>query len=120
MRVIITGGTGLIGSSLANNIAEEGNEAIVLSRNPDKHRHKFSDDIRLIEWDAKTAQGWGEWADGAHAIVNLAGANLAGEGFLPSRWTPARKKIIRDSRLQAGQAVVEAVAQAKNKPSVVI
>ena len=120
MRVIITGGTGLIGSSLAIQLAEEGHEAVVLSRSPEKHRQKFPSTVILVGWDAQTAADWDHLVDGSGAIVNLAGANLAGEGFLPSRWTTGRKKSIRESRLNAGRAVVEAVEMAATKPEVVI
>ena len=75
--------------------------------------------MRAERWDARTAEGWGHLADGAAAIVNLAGASLAGEGFFPTRWTDERRRIIRDSRLNASRAVVEAVAQAEQKPRVV-
>lgn len=118
MRVIITGGTGLIGSSLAKNLAADGHEVIVLSRNP--ARHTFPDGVRGEEWDSKTAVGWGHLADGADAIVNLAGAPIAGTGLLPSRWTEERKHRIRQSRIDAGTAVTEAIAAANNKPNVLI
>jgi hypothetical protein len=77
-------------------------------------------DVRAGRWDGRTANGWAQLADGADAIVNLAAAQLAGGRLLPSRWTAERKRIIRDSRVQAGQAVVEAVSQASQKPGVVI
>jgi uncharacterized protein (TIGR01777 family) len=80
----------------------------------------LADQVRVEQWDAATGNGWGHLADGALAIVNLAGENLAGEGFLPSRWTEERKARIRDSRLRAGQAVVQAVEAAAVKPRVVI
>jgi uncharacterized protein (TIGR01777 family) len=76
--------------------------------------------VRAERWDARTAEGWGHLADGAGAIVNLAGASMAGEGFFPTRWTDERQRIIRESRINAGRAVVEAVAQAEHKPRVVI
>src|SRR5690606_5242428 len=71
-------------------------------------------------WDARTAAGWGSLVDGAGAVVNLAGESIAGEGFLPSRWTPERKRRIRDSRVNAGNAVTEAIKAAANKPTVLI
>ena len=37
MRIIITGGTGLIGSKLSASLAKDGHEVILLSRNPDRH-----------------------------------------------------------------------------------
>jgi hypothetical protein len=117
-RVIITGGTGLIGSALARELAAD-YEVIVLSRSPGQQR-SLPGGVQVVGWDARTTQGWGRLADGAEAIVNLAGYPLDGPGFLPSRWTDARRQIIRQSRLDAGNAVVEAVRQAAVKPRVVI
>jgi hypothetical protein len=71
-------------------------------------------------WDARTAEGWGHLADGADAIVNLAGASMAGEGFFPTRWTDQRQRVIGDSRIHTGRAVVAAVEQATQKPRVVV
>jgi uncharacterized protein len=119
MRFILTGGTGLIGRALAGRLAGEGREVIVLTRSPERVTGLPSG-VRAVGWDGRTSQGWGELADGAAGIVNLAGANIAGEGLLPARWSPARKAVIRDSRLNAGRAVVEAVAQAAVKPAVLI
>ena len=119
MRVIITGGAGFIGRALAADLAAAGYEVVVLSRNPAKAAG-LPAGVRAERWDGRTAAGWGHLADGALAIVNLAGENLAGGGFIPARWTPERKQLIRQSRLDAGQAVVEAVQAAQVKPQVVI
>lgn len=119
MRVIITGGTGLIGRALSASLAPDGHEVIVLSRTPERATG-VTEGVRVERWDGRTATGWALWADGADAIVNLAGANLAGEGFFPSRWTDERKRLIRESRISAGRAVVAAVEQATAKPRVVI
>ncbi|WP_420642184.1 TIGR01777 family oxidoreductase [Candidatus Leptofilum sp.] len=118
MRVIITGGTGLIGSALAKNLAANGHEVIVLSRNPAKY--SFPANVRGEKWDSKTAANWGHLADGADAIVNLAGEPIAGTGLLPSRWTDERKQRIRQSRIDAGTAVTEAIRAATNKPKLLI
>jgi uncharacterized protein (TIGR01777 family) len=114
-RVLITGGTGLIGRPLALSLAGSGYEVIVLTRNPDSARGLFEGHCRLERWDGRTAEGWGGLADGALAIVNLAGDNL-GRG----RWTKAKKDRIIRSRIEAGAAVVDAVRAAAAKPSVVI
>lgn len=119
MRVIITGGTGLIGRALANSLAQDKHEVVILSRNKNRAAGLASG-VQVVEWDAKTAQGWGALADGAGAIINLAGESIAGEGFPPSRWTDERKKRIRDSRMSAGKAVLEAITAAQNKPAVLI
>lgn len=119
MRVIITGGAGQIGRALSAVLAKSGYEVIVLSRDPARTPN-LAAGVSAERWDGRTAAGWGGLADGSLAIVNLAGENLAGRGFLPAAWTPERKALIRSSRLEAGSAVVEAVAAAKVKPRVVI
>ncbi|MEJ5197443.1 MAG: NAD-dependent epimerase/dehydratase family protein, partial [Anaerolineae bacterium] len=118
MRIIITGGTGQIGRALVQELIFGGYEVVVLSRRP-AQVSGLPPRVEVAAWDGRTAQGWGHLADGALAIVNLAGENLAGAGFLPARWTAERKQLIRESRLNAGRAVVEAVAQAQLKPRVV-
>ena len=45
---------------------------------------------------------------------------MAGEGFFPTRWTDKRRRIIRESRLNAASAVIEAVSLAEQKPRVLI
>ncbi len=114
MRTIITGGTGLIGRALSADLAARGHEVIVLSRSPERALGMPAG-VRLVRWDARTAHGWGSLADGAGAIVNLAGENIAA-----GRWTADRKRRILESRLNAGRAVVEAVQAAVRKPGVVV
>lgn len=113
-RIIITGGTGLIGQELSTDLVKDGHEVIVLSRSPNRE-HGVPQGVQVVGWDARTAEGWGHLADGAAAIVNLAGENLAA-----GRWTAERKRRIIQSRVNAGQAVVEAVRAAAQKPGVVI
>ena len=114
MKVVITGGTGLLGNALALDLNKDGHEVIVLSRNPE-HMKDIPRGIQLIKWDGQTAQGWGRLADGADAVVNLAGENLSA-----GRWTNIRKRRIQDSRVNGGKAVVQAIEAAENKPKVVI
>ena len=114
MKVIITGGTGLIGQALAADLAADGHEVILLSRSKGAIAG-LSPTIRVEKWDGRTAAGWGHLVDGADAIVNLAGANISA-----GRWTAKRKQEILQSRQNAGAAVVQAVQQAQNKPAVVI
>ena len=114
MRAIITGGTGLIGRALAADLTAEGHEVILLSRDPARATG-LPEGVQVERWDARTAEGWGHLVDGADAIVNLVGESLAS-----GRWTAERKRRIRDSRVLGGQAVVEAVRSAANKPKVVV
>ena len=114
MRLIIAGGTGLIGRALTADLTAEGHEVIVLSRNPARAAG-LPEGARVERWDARSADGWGHLVDGADAIVNLVGESLAS-----GRWTAERKRRIRDSRVSGGQAIVEAVRSAANKPQVVV
>lgn len=114
MRTIITGGSGLIGRALAAELAAQGHEVVALSRAPEQVKGLPSG-VRAARWDGRTAQGWAELANGAKAIVNLAGESLAS-----SRWTPERRRAIQESRIQAGQAVVEAIHAAAQPPEVLI
>ncbi len=122
MRVIITGGTGLIGRALAASLAAEGHEVIILSRAPEKATG-LPQGVRAVGWDGRTASGWGELADGAEAIVNLAGESIGGENMLAlitKPWTRERLQLIRTSRVNAGRAVVQAIEQARVKPHVLV
>lgn len=58
MRVLITGGTGMIGRALATNLLQDNgkNEVIVLSRNPERIR-KPQPGVQYLGWDGRTAQG---------------------------------------------------------------
>ena len=125
MRVLITGGTGLIGRALSASLASEGHEVIVLTRSTERARSAelathLPGGVRVERWDARTTEGWGHLVDGADAIVNLAGSSIAGEGFFPTRWTDEQRRLIRESRLNSSRAVVQAVSQAEQKPRVVI
>lgn len=119
MRVLIAGGSGLIGRALTAELASHGYEVVILSRTPTRVGN-LPKGARAVGWDANTAEGWGHLADGAHAVVNLTGASIAGEGFFPSRWTNENRRVIRDSRLNSSRAVVEAVAQAEHRPRVLV
>lgn len=114
MRVIITGGTGLIGTALGADLVSSGHEVIALSRNPSRATG-LPAGMRAERWDGRTAAGWGPLANGADAIVNLAGDNLFGWP-----WTASRKERILRSRVDAGHAVSQAVTEATVKPRVVI
>lgn len=122
MRIIVTGGSGLIGTALAGSLAEDGHEVVILSRSPERLTN-LPPGARAERWDGKSADGWGALADGADAIVNLAGENIGGTSLLEilfARWTPERKRRILSSRIDAGRAVVQAVRQASRKPKVVV
>ena len=115
MRIIIAGGSGLVGRALTDSLAKDGHDVIILSRTPEKVKDLPSNTF-AIKWDAHTQEGWLDRVEGADVIVNFAGASLKGEGFIPNRWTRKRKELIRLSRINAGKAVTEAIRAAKRKP----
>jgi uncharacterized protein (TIGR01777 family) len=120
MRVIIPGGSGLIGRELAAGLVADGHEVIVLSRSPEQKQALLPEGVSVAGWDGKSADGWGHLAEGADAIVNFAGLSLDGGSFFPKRWTPARKQTYLESRVRPGQAVVEAIRAAEKKPRMLI
>lgn len=97
----------------------DNHEVIVLSRDPSAHR--LPDGVTCVKWDGRTGAGWAEYADGAFAVINLAGENIGGTGTLPTpgTWSAQRRQAIRESRKNAGAAVVEAVTAARARPQVV-
>jgi uncharacterized protein (TIGR01777 family) len=113
-RVIVTGGSGLIGRPLVAELAAAGHEVVVLSRAPERVRG-LPAGARAAGWDAETADGWGELADGALAIVHLAGEPL---GEWP--WTAERKRRILASRVESTRAVAAAVRAAAHPPRVLL
>lgn len=113
MKIIIAGGTGLIGQRLTRQLAEKGHQVWVLTRSPGQEA--LPPGVQAVRWDAKTPQGWGALVNDADAVINLAGTNI---GARP--WTNARKHSIRESRVQAGRAIVEAVRESTHRPQVVV
>jgi len=113
-RVLITGGSGLIGRALTAELAGAGYEVVVLSRSPERIS-SLPAGARAVGWDGETADGWGGEADGARAIVNLAGENLA-----TGRWTAARKRRILGSRLASTRAVIQAIERVGTPPEVLL
>lgn len=116
MRVVISGGTGFIGQQLVAALASRDNEVVVLTR---KDRADTSGTgVTYTAWNPEDASAAGDWSrvlDGADAVVNLAGASIGDR-----RWTPAYKKELIDSRIQATRALGRAMAAADRPPAVMI
>lgn len=109
--ILITGGTGLLGSALTKMLKEKGHKIIILTR-----AKKSSDDSKVTYalWDVK-AQTIDETAvSSADFIIHLAGAGVADK-----RWTSDRKKEIVESRTQSSALLVKAL-QMPNKVKAVI
>ena len=121
MRFVIAGGTGFVGSPLAEMYAEEGHDVRVLTRGlaDGEARHDpgtGTPGITRVGWRPTGAAGaWARVVDDADAVINLAGESLA-----DGRWTPKRKAQLRDSRIIATRSVVEAIRAAAVAPRVLV
>jgi len=114
MRVIITGATGFIGRALCRELHKD-YEVIALSRDASRAVKSVGNWAEVVEWDGRTTGSWIRQADGAFAIINLAGENIAS-----GRWNELKKASILHSRLDSSRAVRDAIRQADRKPGVVI
>jgi uncharacterized protein len=110
MRIVITGGSGLIGTAVAREMGGAGHEVVVLSRDPSRVT-SLPPNTRAVRWDGRTAGDWAELIDAGTAVVHL-----AGDGVASGRWTDDKKRSIRDSRVESGAAVAAAIRQAAAKP----
>lgn len=114
MKVVITGATGFIGKALCSELVKE-HRVITLTRRPEKACDVLDESVDVVQWDAKTLSDWVKHIEGSDVIVNLAGANVASE-----RWTGKRKEEIVASRINATNALVNALRDSTVKPKAVI
>jgi uncharacterized protein (TIGR01777 family) len=119
MKIIIAGGSGLIGRALTESLAADGHRVLILGRNPAKVKN-LPTGAKALHWDGRTLGPWAEELESTDAVVNLAGASIMGEGLVPNLWTKSRKNLIVQSRLNAGTALLNALKATTNKPSVLI
>lgn len=110
MRILITGGTGLIGRRLCKALLAEGHELTVFSRKPASVPVKCGAGVHAL---ASLA----EW----HPALSFdAVINLAGEPIVDKRWSAQRKRILWDSRVTLTEELVRRIAAAEHKPSVLL
>jgi uncharacterized protein len=114
MKVMIAGGSGLIGSALTHSLLEDGHEVWLLSRNPKKSREPQG--VKSLEWDGRTVYNhWLGVFSQMDAVVNLAGSTI---GQWP--WSDARKKEILNSRVNAGLTIAQAYEKSSPRPPVLL
>lgn len=108
LRIVISGATGLIGSSLIPFLTTAGHEVVTLGRsNKDDPNAGFT-------WDPKAGELDPRVFEGADAVVHLAGETIEG------RWSEAKKARIADSRTQGTSLLAEALARLDSPPGVLI
>ena len=115
MKIIVTGGSGFIGSALILGLVAEGHEVVVLTRNPGTSSSRIGKRVRVEQWDGKNGGPWEALVDGADAVINFAGEPLDAR-----RWSPRQKERIISSRVNATTAIADAVQKAKRRPSVLV
>lgn len=104
MKILISGGTGFIGTALINNLCESGYQISVLTRNPDRAIKQFGNKVNAIQWDGISIEPLKTSITGCEIVINL-----IGEGIANKLWTKSQKKKIYDSRILATNALVTAV-----------
>ncbi len=111
MKIILSGGSGVIGSAIIKNYPND--EIYVLSRsgNPEK----TSKNVNSVYWDGETIGDWAGILNDADVVINLAGENIGNK-----RWTAAQKQRIIDSRVKAGNTLSRAVLSCERKPKLFI
>lgn len=119
MKVAITGATGFVGSRLVEQLKSYGHQVVVFSRNVNKAEKVFPKsafpNVEIVAYTPTESGAWQDAIAGCDGVVNLTGEPI-GEG----RWTPQRKQEILNSRKLGTQKVVEAIAKANPKPSVLV
>ena len=110
MRVLLTGGTGLIGRHLVSRLLTLGHTVCVVTRSPEKARQML--DARVEIWPGLQNVST---LDGVDAVVNLAGEPIADK-----RWTHAQKQKLCDSRWAITQRISELIQASETPPAVLI
>ena len=105
-RVLVSGVSGPIGAALLPSLEAQGIEAVRLVRGAAK-------DNREVSWDPQVSLPPAA-VSGFDAVIHLAGESIVG------RWTAAKKKAIRESRVRGTASVATALAQTAAKPAIFV
>jgi uncharacterized protein len=109
MHILVTGATGLIGSTLVSFLSTGGHQVTRLVRTPPRPGHAE------VYWQPETGSIATPGLEGLDAVVHLAGENIAA-----GRWTAEKKASIRDSRVQGTHLLCDALAQLVNPPNMLV
>jgi len=118
MKIAVTGATGLVGSRLVAQLNQAGHQILVLTRNPSKAQKVFPasafTNLETVQYTPQESGAWQQSISGCDAVINLAGEPIA------ERWSPSQKQAIMESRQLGTRKLVEAIATAEQKPSVLV
>jgi uncharacterized protein len=126
MKILVAGSTGLLGSALVDSLARDGHTVCRLVRRETVTRKKGAETkateahVFDVAWDPEATGGSSftdpqGWIAGADAVVNLAGASIAG-----GRWTTERKMLLRSSRVRTTRALVHELGKMNARPKVLV
>jgi len=104
MKIVVTGATGFVGRPLVSRLLAKGHEVVAWTRDVERARLHLPALCDAERWDAHAAIDPARLA-GVDAIVHLAGESVAS-----GRWTEARKREMRESRVASSRALVDAIA----------
>ena len=116
MKVVLSGGSGLIGRAICRALVAAGREPVVLTRDAGR-ASRLPPGVRTVPWDPPIVGDWADELADAGAVINLAGESI---GRWP--WTPGRKRALLESRLSATRALVQAIERlpADRRPAVLL
>jgi uncharacterized protein (TIGR01777 family) len=106
LRIVLTGGSGQMGTLLARHFDEQGHQVVVIARSVQ------AAPWRVVEWDGATLGDWCSELERADLLINLAGRSVN------CRYTPANRKAIKDSRVQSTLLLGRAIARLAHPPRV--
>jgi uncharacterized protein (TIGR01777 family) len=113
VKVVIAGGSGFLGRALTQRLTAGGHTVVVLTRGT---AGSDGPGVQRTTWMPNGETGpWAGELDGAHAVVNLAGASLADR-----RWSAEYKQQILNSRVHATRSLAGAIAAARTPPAVLV
>jgi hypothetical protein len=120
VRVLLLGCSGFVGRELVPFLLELGHQLVLVSRRPHPFPALESDRLTCLQLDPADPASWQEPELRRELAAAQGVVNLAGEPIAEQRWTPAHRRLLRDSRLQTTRQLVEAMTRLPHPPQVLV